>query len=97
MNARLILCIVMGVFTAHLAVFMLLAQFRPKPKLVVPQPPTFKSVAETVIDEATGEKTTYREITVSTQLAGEKNAEIRNGQPQPAAAQKNVAVAESAR
>ena len=69
MNFRLLLCIAMGVFTAHLGVFMLLAQFRPKPKFVPPPKPNFSAKATVVVDAETGEKTIYREITVSTTLA----------------------------
>ena len=69
MNFRLLLCIAMGVFVAHLGVIMLIEQFRPKPKFVPPPKPNFSAKATTVIDAETGEKLIYREITVSTNFA----------------------------
>lgn len=68
MNFRLLLCIVMGVFVAHIGVFMLISQLRPKPKIVAPPPPNFSAQERVVVDAETGEKTVYREITVSTQF-----------------------------
>jgi hypothetical protein len=68
MNFRLLCCIAMGVFTTHLGVIMLIAQFRPKPHLVAPPKPNFTSKSTVVVDRATGEKTIYREITVSTKF-----------------------------
>ena len=68
MNFRLVLCIVMGVFTAHIGLFMLLQQFEPKPTYQLPAKPNFTSRAATVVDRVTGEKTTYRELTISTKL-----------------------------
>jgi hypothetical protein len=69
MNIRLLLCIAMGVFTAHLGVVMLIAQLRPKPHLAPPPKPNFTSRSTVVLDPQTGEKTIYREITVSTKFA----------------------------
>jgi hypothetical protein len=69
MNFRLLLCIAMGVFVAHIGVVMLIAQFRPKPHYTLPPKPNFTSTATVVVDSKTGEKTTYREITVSTKFA----------------------------
>lgn len=66
MNGRLLLCIAMGVFVAHLGVFMILAHLRPKPP--APPGPNFKVKSQLVVDRETGEKTVYREITVSTKL-----------------------------
>jgi hypothetical protein len=69
MDVRLIFCIAMGVFVAHLGVFMLIEQLHPKP-LPPPKPkPNFSAKATTVVDPQTGEKTIYREITVSTKFA----------------------------
>jgi hypothetical protein len=59
----------MGVFTAHIGVFMLITQFKPKPQLTPPPKPNFSSKATVVMDAETGEKTVYREITVSTKFA----------------------------
>jgi len=67
-NLRLLLCIAMGVFVAHIGVFMLIAQMRPKPKVVPPPKPNFSSKETVVVNAETGEKTIYREITVSTKL-----------------------------
>lgn len=66
MNGRLLLCIAMGVFVAHLGVFMILGHLRPKPPK--PPEPNFKVRSQLVVDKDTGEKTVYREITVSTKL-----------------------------
>jgi hypothetical protein len=68
-NFRILCCIVLGVFTAHLGLFMLLMHLRPQPKFVPPPKPNFTVVSQTYVDSSTGEKTTYREITVSTKLA----------------------------
>ena len=69
MNTRLVLCIAMGVFVVHLGVFMILTHLNPPPKTPLPPPPNFKVRSQTVVDRETGETTTYREITVSTQMA----------------------------
>ncbi len=69
MNLRLLLCIVMGVFTAHIGIFMLISQFKPKPKLTPPPKPNFSAKSTLVVNAETGEKTVYREITVSTKFA----------------------------
>ena len=68
MNFRLLLCIVMGVFAAHIGVFMLIMELRPKPKWTPPPKPNFSARALEVVDAKTGEKTIYREITVSTKF-----------------------------
>ncbi len=83
MNLRLLLCIAMGVFVAHIGVFMLISQIRPKPKFVPPPPPNFSARERVVVDAETGEKTIYREITISTKLA---NPEIPLPASQPAGA-----------
>ena len=69
MNFRIFLCIAMGVFTAHLGLFMLISHLRPKPKTAPPPKPNFVVRSQTVVDRDTGEKTIYREITVSTRFA----------------------------
>lgn len=68
MNGKILACIVMGVFTAHLGFFALLSHLRPKPPRITPLERNFKSREAVSVDAATGEKTTYREITVSTKL-----------------------------
>jgi hypothetical protein len=67
MNARLFLCIAMGVGVAHLGLFMLLSHLRPQVHTRIDEP-NFKVRSQTVRDAATGERITYREITVSTRL-----------------------------
>jgi hypothetical protein len=70
-NFRLICCIGMGVFVAHLGLFMILYELEPKAKYIPPPKPNFSSRSETVIDAATGERLVYREITISTKLPPE--------------------------
>ena len=70
MNVKIFLCIAMGVFVAHLALFMLIARVRMDAHPPVPPPkPNFHVAEETVIDPQTGEKMVHREIRVSTRLA----------------------------
>ena len=68
MDFRLILCIAMGTFVTYIGVVMLITQFQRKP-YVPPPKPNFFTHATTVVDPKTGEKTIYREITVSTKFA----------------------------
>ena len=70
MNAKIILCIAMGVFVAHLAVFMIIFRLRMDAHPPVPPPrPNFHVAEEKVTDPATGEKIVHRELSVSTKLA----------------------------
>ncbi len=69
MNLRLLFCIAMGMFTTALGVVMLVSNLRREPPGAPPPKPNFSARATTVMDPETGEKTTYREITVSTILA----------------------------
>jgi hypothetical protein len=69
MQFRLLLCIGMGVFVIHIGVFMLISHLRPAPAYKLPPKPNFVSKSSTVVDPKTGEKTIYREITVSTKFA----------------------------
>jgi hypothetical protein len=69
MDLRLLFCIAMGVFVAHLGVFMIIEQLHPKPHIAPPPKPNFSAKSTTVVDPKTGEKIIYREITVSTQFA----------------------------
>ena len=69
MNFRILCCIVLGVFTAHLGLFMFLVHLRPQVKSAPAPKPNFTVVSQTYVDAETGEKTVYREITVSTKLA----------------------------
>jgi hypothetical protein len=68
-NFRLLLCIAMGVFTTYLGVVMLIAALRRTPEPPPPPKPNFSAKAATVTDPETGEKTTYREINVTTKFA----------------------------
>ena len=84
MNTRLLLCIAMGAFVAHLAVFMIIARLRIG-RLPHPPPPPVQnfSVAEAVeIDPQSGKKIVHREFKVSTKLT-EREAELRRSQAQP--------------
>jgi len=69
MDLRLLFCIAMGVFVAHLGVVMIVEQLHPKPHIAPPPKPNFSARSTTVVDPKTGEKTIYREITVSTKFA----------------------------
>lgn len=67
MNGRLLLCIGMGVFVVHLGIFMILSHLRQAGEAPKPQP-NFIVHSQVVTDQGTGEKTVYRQITVSTRL-----------------------------
>jgi len=69
MKASLLFCIVLGVFTAHIGVFMLLSHLRPQPKLTPHPKDSFSVKAASFTDSHTGEKMIYEEFTVSTRLA----------------------------
>jgi hypothetical protein len=68
MQFRLLFCIGMGVFVAHIGIFMLISHLR-APAYRPPPRPNFVSKSTTVVNPKTGEKTIYREITVSTRFA----------------------------
>lgn len=68
MNLRLLLCVAMGIFTTFLGIVMLVNSLRPAPRALPPPTPNFSARATPVVDAETGEKTIYREITVSTKL-----------------------------
>lgn len=61
-------CIVMGVFVAHIGIFMLIEQFKPRPKLTRPKQ-NFSAKATLYVDAETGDKIVHREITVTTKFA----------------------------
>ena len=69
MNFRLLFCIGMGLFTTYLGIFMLVGSLRREPPGAPPPKPNFSAKEASVVDAATGEKTTYREITVTTKFA----------------------------
>lgn len=73
MNLKLLLCIAMGVFVAHLAGFMVVFSIRSRnlPPVTPPPTPTFRMAEEIVKDPKTGTKIVNREITVSTELRPE--------------------------
>jgi len=69
-NAKLFACIAMGVFVAHLAVFMIYMRVTFRPEATVPAPkPTFKVAEEVIPIRGGGGKIVNREFTVSTRLA----------------------------
>ena len=68
MNLRLLASLGMGGVTTYMGLVMLIGHFRTPPKSEPPLPRNFTAHAEEVIDETTGEKTVYREITVTTKL-----------------------------
>jgi flagellar basal body-associated protein FliL len=69
-NLKLLFCIVMGVFVAHIAVFMMFFTIRSRqmPSPPVSPPPNFKYAEEVVVNPKTRERVVNREITVSTKL-----------------------------
>jgi hypothetical protein len=69
-NLKLLFCIAMGVFVAHLAVFMMIFSIRSRqlPPPPVPPPPNFKYAEEVVVNPKTRERIVNREITVTTKL-----------------------------
>lgn len=70
MNFKLLLCIGMGVFVAHLAVFMIIARVRLDrlPPPASPPVPNFSSSEAILLNPETGEKSVIREFRVSTKL-----------------------------
>ena len=74
MNLKLLGCIVMGVFVAHLAVFMMVFRMRTMGAAgsnSLSEPPNLKIAEEVVLVPETGTKLVHREITVSTALRSE--------------------------
>lgn len=71
MNFQLFLCIASGVAVAHLAVFVIVTHVQSgmRPPAPKPPPPTFTYKESVQTDTKTGEKTRYKEFTVSTKLA----------------------------
>ena len=69
MNLRLLMCIGLGLFTTYLGIVMLVGSMRQHPRPALPPKPNFSARETTVVDAETGEKTVYREITVTTKLA----------------------------
>ena len=81
MNLKLIGCIAMGVFVAHLALFMMAFSVRSRSAAsATPGPPSFRVAEEVVVDPVTKAKTVNREITVSTRL----RPEVYQGRPDSA-------------
>jgi hypothetical protein len=72
MKLKLVLCIAMGVFVAHLAGFMIVFSIRSRQMPAPPSPPepNFK-FAEQIVKTSMGERIVNREITVSTKLRNE--------------------------
>jgi hypothetical protein len=82
MNLKLVGCIAMGVFVAHLALFMMIFGIRSRSEgsTRLPEAPNLRIAEEVVVDPATKVKTVNREITVSTKLRTELYRE-RNDSP----------------
>ncbi|MEI8108679.1 MAG: hypothetical protein WCI46_12770 [Verrucomicrobiota bacterium] len=68
MNFRLLLCLGMGIFTTYLGMVMLFHAFRRRPTPAVETVANFVAKESAVVDPLTKEKTTYREITVTTRM-----------------------------
>ena len=68
MNFRLLLCLGMGIFTTYLGMVMLFQAFRRRPPPTVETVANFVAKESAVVDPLTKEKTTYREITVTTRM-----------------------------
>jgi hypothetical protein len=68
MKTSLLFCIVLGVFTAHIGVMMLLSHLRPQPKPAPRPKENFIAKAAAFTDSRTGEKMIYEEFTVSTRM-----------------------------
>ena len=82
MNLKLLLCIGMGVFVAHMAVFMIYMRFTFNPQPLPPTPkPNFKFAEEIVTDKKAGGKIVNREFTISTRLAPEGTYQGRADKP----------------
>jgi hypothetical protein len=64
--------IVLGAIAFHLGLFIWLAPVHPVPKVKYVPPPNFGYKEIVYENPRNGEKTTYREITVSTKLADPK-------------------------
>jgi hypothetical protein len=83
MNAKLLLCIAMGVFVAHVAVIMMVfsIQRRMEPPPPAPRPPNFKVAEGEFVDSATGSRIHVQEFTVTTRLAPPGTYKGRPDQP----------------
>ena len=93
MNFRLFMCLALGVFTTFLGIVMLVGNLRRPARVTPPPKPNFSAKATTVVNAETGERTIYREITITTKLApgpanplpekprGEPAAPVENKQP----------------
>ena len=71
MSRRALFYIVLGVIALHLAGFFVLRHVKPLPRYKAGPTPikrNFKSYERVEVDAATGEKTIYRDIEVSTKL-----------------------------
>ena len=81
MSRRAIFYIVCGVIALHFVAFLILGRVNPMPKFKkIPGPlkPNFKVYEQVEVDAATGEKTIYWDIEVSTKLTP------RDSLPKPA-------------
>jgi len=69
MNRRQLFTVVLGVIVLHAALFWLIADTNPLPKVTPIPRPQFIAREASFVDEKTGEKMIYREFQVSTKLA----------------------------
>ncbi len=82
MNFKLIICIAMGAFVAHLAIFMIYMRINFHPTAPPPpRKPNFTTAQEVVRDAKTGAKTVHQEFTISTRLAPPGTYQGRPDQP----------------
>jgi hypothetical protein len=91
MSRRTIVIIISVVVLLHIGLFYVAAHTRALPKVRVVPRPNFTTDEQVYRDSTTGEKLTYREISVSTKLADP--AMIKRMEEQIAAAQQKLAPA----
>lgn len=73
MKKRTLYTIILGAIVLHVAVFLVVGPMSALPKTRYIPPPNFGYREEIYVDKATGERTIYREIRVSTKLAAREN------------------------
>ena len=95
MSFRLLLCVLAGVATTLGSLLMLIGHFRRPPALPPPPKPNFRVVSEETVDDQTGEKVVYREITVSTKLAGQGVKKESGEEPVPVGESRGETVGEA--
>ena len=81
MKKRTIVYIVLGAIVLHIGLFLIFGQMRALPKTRYVPPPNFGYREEYYVDPRTGERTTWREIRVSTKLSGPEKIEAPSDKP----------------